>query len=208
MKYVWSRHAASERLPERSSLSQEEIEAALVQRRYVVTVYGEEHHLIWDFNRGHLIDVPVMSHEPEYGFIPTIRPVDYGSVYHEWQRAEAERAWLGDMYFQSPATSSVILCWVDVFIGKTWVKRSGYPDARDLYMLLAWPIRERDAARYCDEGVVALFRYRQFCLHVRRRLLQEAWYIKKLVGNDKPVVHLIKPGARRYVPVDFFLSTP
>ena len=89
MSYQFSAHALRDRLKERTNLTREEIEAKLGERRYVVTwTFGgskDEHHLIWDETRQHLIDVPITPH----GVIPTIRPVTYGSGYTEWQRAEA-----------------------------------------------------------------------------------------------------------------------
>ena len=80
MQYIWSHHALRERLEERSGLQRAEIEAALDERKYVVQRHQEEHHLIWDHVRQHLIDVPTVYNSENTVVIPTILPVTYGSV--------------------------------------------------------------------------------------------------------------------------------
>ena len=101
MKYAWNHvwnHAAS-RLSERSGLTQAEVERRLDLRTYVLkrTWWGqlEDHHLIWDEVKGWLIDIPLEQIDQETACIPTVLPVDYRSGYAEWERAEAEQAWLG-----------------------------------------------------------------------------------------------------------------
>lgn len=209
MKYTWTHHAASERLPERSGLTQSEIEALLEQRKYVVRHNGrdEEHHLVWDNVKGHLIDVPVILNGE--GVIPSILPVTYGSGYAEWRRAEAERAWRGDdFYKESHPITGERLATVEVVLTKTWVRRSGWGDHRDLLPILTWFVFDAEIAKYGDEGVLALYRERAFCRAVKALLQEWEPELPALIDGDTPAVHIKKPGAHRIVPVEFFLSTP
>ena len=209
MKYTWTHHAASERLPERSGLTQSEIEALLEQRKYVVRHNGrdEEHHLIWDSVKGHLIDVPVILNGE--GVIPSILPVTYGSGYAEWRRAEAERAWRGDdFYKESHPVTNECLATVEVVLTKTWFRRSGWGDHRDLCHILTWFVFDHEIAKYGDEGVLALYRERAFCRAVKTLLQEWKQELPALTNGDTPAVHIKKPGAHRIVPVEFFLSTP
>lgn len=210
MKYTWTRHAALERLPERSGLTQAEVECFLNQRKYIVRPNGraEEHHLIWDNVRHHLIDVPVVLQDQE-GVIPSILPVTYGSGYTEWRRAEAERAWRGDdFYKESFDINAERLAIVEVVLTKTWIKRSGWSDHRDLFPIFSWFVFDPEIAQGGDEGVIALFRERAFCRAVKTLL--EGWKddLPILTDGDTPALHIKKPGAYRIVPVEFFLSTP
>ena len=216
MKYVWNPawdHAAS-RLSERSGLTQAEVECRLDLRTYVVRRewWGqpEDHHLIWDEVRKWLIDVPLEQIDQETAFIPTILPVDYGSGYAEWERAEAEQAWLGPNYYVDVrCETSEPLCTTYVVLAKTWRSQGGYTRWKELSMLLLrWPIFNRDMARSGDEGVVALFRDRLFRSSVKLVLQQRSADIAALVGDGTPAIHLKKPGANRFVPSTFFLSAP
>jgi hypothetical protein len=209
MKYTWTYHAASERLPQRSGFTQSEIEVLLEQRKCVVQRNGgdEEHHLIWDSIKGHLIDVPVILNGE--GVIPSILPVTYGSGYAEWRRAEAERAWRGDdFYKEQHAINGKRLAIIDVVLAKTWIKQSGSGDHRDLFPVLTWFIFDPEIAKHGDEGVLALYRDRAFCRAVKTLLQEWESDLPTLTGGDTPAVHIKKPGAHRIVPVEFFLSTP
>lgn len=208
MTYVWSRHAAFERLPERSGLTQGQVEDFLEQRRYIIERReNEEHHLIWDPVRQHLIDVPVVL-EQQGRVIPTILPVTYGSGYAEWRRAEAERAWRGDEFYRPRQAAPESLCTADVLLAKRHTKPSGHREYVDLCTLFTWPIFDEEAARTGDEGVIALYRDREFCNTAKVYLCAWSREIREGIAPDTPVLHIKKPGAYRHVPLDFFLRTP
>ena len=209
-KYLWSYHAASERLPERSGLSKAEVEMFLDQRKYVISFSdaAEEYHLIWDHVRQHLIEVPIIF-EDEDAVIPTIRPVSQGGRNAEWRRAEAERAWRGNDFYKEPFNvQAERRALVTVFLAKTWNTRSGLRDHRDLYPILSWFVFDPEIAKTGDEGMIALFRERAFCQAVKTLLEEWKDDFPALMSGDTPVLHIKKPGAHRIVPVEFFLATP
>lgn len=213
MQYTWSHHAASDRLPERSSLSRKEIEHMLNERRYVVPRKhrGEmqDRHLLWD-PRGHLIDVPVTAD----GVIPSILPVTYGSGYNEWDRAQAERAWRGEDFFSdSHEVSEDILSWVQVVLARKWkIPTHWNPDLfhtreADVMTLLFWPIRDPHIAQTGDDGVLALFHERTF--RKTMKVLIEEWtpYFHTVIPEGNvPAIHIKKFGAHRICPIDFFVT--
>lgn len=204
VQYIWSRHAEVERLPERSGLSKAQVEQKLVQRKYIVSRHSQEHHLIWDEVRNQLIDIPVIIPR----IIPTVLPISYGSGYAEWQRAEAERAWRGEDFYQEQPLSTRLLCTAEIFLAKTVVDNSGRRCMEE-EPILSWLITDKGAAEYGDEGVLALFRNRTFCKTVQRILLERSHELLALsMSHANPFIHLKKPGAHRQIPIHFFLNTP
>lgn len=201
MQYIWSHHALHERLEERSGLLQTEVEAALDERKYVVQRRQEEHHLIWDHVRQHLIDVPTVYDSEDAAVIPTILPVTYGSGYAEWQRAEAERAWRGEKFYAPIQSRGTQLETVQVKLGKRWIKPSGWSEHQELIPLIKWPVYDAAIARTGDEGVVSLLRDYRFCSSVRTLLQKWEKQIPFFIGKDTPIVIIKKPGAHRIVPI-------
>lgn len=210
MLHTWSDHALM-RLKERSTLSREQVEKYLLERRCVHRRRSEqeEHHLIWDEGRSALIGVPVILPD---GVIPTILPVNYGSGYTEYQRADAEYAWLRESYWRDEENGNPAepLCHVEIKLMNWWIKRSGWPGERELFPLLFWSIHTPEAAQYGDEGVVALFRHRDFRLAVKDAIISWQGEFARLFPQegDTPSISLAKPGAVRRVPIQFFLRTP
>ena len=213
MGHVWTHHAAVERLPERSGLTIEAIENRIAQRRYIIVRIRdgryEEHHLIWDDVNECLIGVIVIRDRGE-NVIPTILPATTKSGYAIWRRAKAELAWRGKRkyYREYVGTYADKAIRVDVFLAKTWIKRSGWSDHRDILHLMSWQAHDPEAAISGDRGILALFRDRNFCLAVKELIKEWGVELPRLMKGDTPKIHIRTPSANHLIPLSFFLSTP
>lgn len=222
MGYVWSYHAAQERLPERSSFTQEQIEDLLDGQWYVVerNHFGtpQDHHLIWDPGRECLIGVPVI-HGTLGSTIPTILPVSEKDGFPVWVRAEAERYWLLNEYYLFPEgpihpESEV----AEVWLAKTWTEwsnkanyylsGSNFQRYEDKQHLFDWPLIGSKERSRDEDGLLALFRNYEFCCTVRDRILEMEYRLPELCDHVEPIIHLKKVGANPFVPTQFFLETP
>ncbi len=211
--YVWNDPHASQRLRERSGLQRNEIEKYLQERRYVVDDWHKgksvEQHFVWDPRRRHLIRVPVIALGNGTHRIPTILPVEKKvGRYSAWRLAEAERAWLGNKFYRNPYLYGGRLASVEVGVARSWTNHFGERNHRHIAPLFSWDIRDKRMARHGDAGVLELFRDHAFCLAVKEAILAWEPEIPTLVNGDMPEIYLIKPGAHRYIPPQFFLSTP
>lgn len=210
--YVWHDPHASQRLRERSGLRRHEIEHLLRERRYVLDEWHHhkpvEQHFLWDHRKKSLIRVPVMNLGNDDWRIPTILPVDYSGQYSAWRLAEAERAWLGNKFYRNPYLYGGRLASVEVGVARSWTNHFGEKNHRHITPLFSWDIHDRRMARHGDAGVLELFRDHAFCLAVKESILAWGPKIPTLVNGDVPEIYLIKPGAHRYIPPQFFLATP
>lgn len=208
MPYQWSAHAVRDRLPERTGLTKDEIEAYLKSPRYIITRrLHEVHHLIWDHKKRRLIAIPVVQYNGDLCTIPTVLPVSYGSGYSEWQCAEAEHAWRGDEYFVDTPWDTDSRCSVEVGLARRIQPEERWHRPRDenIMYLFTWTLHSAEAARTGFEGVVALYRERGFRTEVARHIRDLGPGMRALTHGGEPRILIKKPGAIRYVPIDFFL---
>jgi hypothetical protein len=194
-------------------LHRHEIEDHLRERRYVLNEWHRskpvEQHFVWDHRRKYLVRVPVMDLENGDWWIPTILPVDKKiGQYSCWRLAEAERAWLGDKFYRKPYSYNSQLAIVNVGFANPHPAHAGQRNYCHLDPFFSWSIRDKRMLRAGDLGVIELLRDRTFCRAVKESILKWGPKMPPLLNGLEPDIYLIKPGAHRYIPQEFFLSTP
>ena len=197
MEIVWSFHAESERLPERSSYTREEIEYFLQEGRCVIDAIHPKHgrqdnHLIWDSGISSLINVPILKSPAGDYFIPTVLPVtEEKSGFDAYILAHAEMCWLGQNYYREYELADPHNSHIKIYY------RSGGENSTQIYEM--WFLEER---RDFDEAnFLPLLRQCEFINKIREYVLTIQQENKE--GGE---IIVLKNRCEVSIPVSFFLE--